>query len=119
MEKISDLLDWFNEDTIPQKVVTNVTVDGFLEGENVLDIGQEIEGQNERIHFRQHFTNGKAVDLIFHMNHLEKIMLLQTEFEEPVQMLEKARRYLDEVIGLYREADDTVSDLLDVRNEVQ
>lgn len=119
MEKISDLFDWFNEDTIPQNVVTDVSVGDFLKDEDLLDMGHEIEGQDGRMHYRQYFTAGKAVDHIFRNNHLEELRLLQTEFEEPIQMLEKAREYLDEVIVLCRETDNTNSNFEDVGNEVQ
>lgn len=119
MEKISDLFDWFNEDTIPQNVVTDVSVGDFLKNEDLLDIGHEIEGQDGRMHYRQYFTTGKAVDHIFQNNHLEEVRLLQTEFEEPIQMLEKARGYLDKVIGLCRETDNTGSNFGDAGNDLK
>ncbi|MBC1230505.1 hypothetical protein HB816_08620 [Listeria booriae] len=112
-EKLSNIttgvmfaLGCFEDDTIPQVVITDVEIGDFLKGENLIDIGHELSSEDGTTHYRQYFTNNKIVDHVFENNHLKTRVLLQTEFNSSLELLENVQEKIKQAIELQKQIEN-------------
>lgn len=99
-------LESFENETIPQVVITDVEIGEFLKGENLIDIGHELSSEDGTTHYRQYFTNKKIIDYVFENNHLKTRVLLQTEFNSSLELLENVQEKIKQAIELQKQIED-------------